>query len=286
MKPRFQALVGLSALLLLLVPSILWAQPAKRSITRIAGEVYRYQNNFHNSIFAVTPKGVIATDPINAEAAAWLKAELKRRFNQPVRYLIYSHDHRDHISGGEVFADTATIIAHENAKRTIIGEQRPTAVPHLTFKKKLTIELGGTVAELIYTGRNHSDNMIVVRFPKERILHAVDFIPIQTLPFRDFPDAYMPDWIKSLKHVERLDFDILSPGHGRMGKKEDVALFRGYMQDLHDEVLRHARAKVPLEEIKKRVTLDKYKSWFWYKQMRELNIEGMYRMVQSHRRDN
>src|SRR5215510_12065181 len=131
-----------------------WAQaqtPAQvpvREITQIAGELYRFRNNNHFSVFAVTTAGIIATDPINPEAAQWLKAELHKRFSQPVKCLIYSHDHADHISGGEVFADTATVVAHDNAKTTIINEKRPTAVPQVTFSDRLTIELGGTVVEL------------------------------------------------------------------------------------------------------------------------------------------
>ena len=64
-----------------------------REISQIAGNLYRFRNNFHFSVFAVTNDGVIATDPINADAARWLKAEIQQRFNQPVRYVIYSHDH-------------------------------------------------------------------------------------------------------------------------------------------------------------------------------------------------
>src|SRR6187399_2195759 len=95
-----------------------------REITKIAGEIYRFRNNFHYSIFVVTPAGIIATDPINRDAATWLKAELQRRFNLPVRYLVYSHDHADHISGGEIFADTAIVVSHERAREVIIGEKR------------------------------------------------------------------------------------------------------------------------------------------------------------------
>jgi glyoxylase-like metal-dependent hydrolase (beta-lactamase superfamily II) len=120
--------------------------PPVREITKIAGEVYRFRNASHYSVFAVTPAGVIATDPINADAARWLRAEITRRFNQPVRYLVYSHDHADHISGGEVFADTAVVVAHDNAKPVIVGERRPTAVPQVTFGDRMTIDLGGTLA--------------------------------------------------------------------------------------------------------------------------------------------
>ena len=171
----------------------------------------------------MTPEGVIATDPINAEATTWLEAEIAERFIQPVKYLILSHDHTDHSSGGEVFADTAPVIAHERAKDAITGEGRPTAVPDITFSDRMTVELGGKRVELIYTGRNHSDNSIVMLFPEERTLFTVDFVSVKHLPFRNLSDAYYPDWIDSLRRVERLDFDILASGHGAMGTKQDAA---------------------------------------------------------------
>lgn len=257
-----------------------------REISRIAGEVYRFRNNFHYSVFAVTPEGIIATDPINADAAQWLKSEFKRRFNKPVRYVVYSHDHADHISGGEVFADTAIFVAHEKAKEDIIGEQRPTAVPSVTFDDSITIELGGTVVELTYVGGNHSDNSIVVRFPRESVLFAVDFIPVESVAFRDLPDAYMPDWIESLKRVELMDFDFLAPGHGPMGRKRHVRMFRDYLQTLYGEVLRHARNGKSLDEIKGLVKLKQYAGWSGYEQMFELNVEGVYRLVQANLRGN
>jgi glyoxylase-like metal-dependent hydrolase (beta-lactamase superfamily II) len=251
--------LGLLAIALLLVPAP-WArsqQAPVREITKIAGEVYRFRNATHYSVFAVTPVGVIATDPINGDAARCLKAEIAQRFKQPVRYLVYSHDHADHIAGGEVFADTATVVAHEHAKATILGERRPTAVPEVTFSDRLTLELGGTVLELTHVGKNHSDNSMVMRFPRERILFAVDFIPINSYSFRDFPDAYMPDWTESLRRVEAMDFDALAPGHGPLGTRASVTMFREYLQ-----------------EMKQLITLPKYaasgpKEWF------PLNIEGM-----------
>lgn len=265
------------------------AQPAAapvREITRIAGEVYRFRNNSHYSIFAVTPQGVIATDPINADAARWLKDEIKSRFNQTIRYVVYSHDHADHISGGEVWADTAQIIAHRNAKRAIAAEKRPTALPTITFSDALDIELGGTVVELRYVGRNHSDNSLVMRLPQERVVFAVDFIPVQAVAFRDFPDGYLAEWFDSLHKVEAMEFDIFAPGHGPLGTKEHVRAFRGYMESLRDQVTALAREGLPLEAIKQKVDLTRYAEWSGYAQMRDLNIEGMYRLVQANRRGN
>ena len=263
------------------------AQNPVREITQIAGDVYRFRNNFHYSVFAVTSAGIIATDPINAAAATWLKDELKKRWpDKPIKFVVYSHDHADHISGGEVWADTATVVAHANAKEAIVGEKRPTAVPQVTFTEQATIELGGTVLELSWVGRNHSNNSLVMRFPKERILFAVDFIPVNAMAFRDFPDAYLDEWIDSLRKVEGMEFDILAPGHGALGNKANVTAFRNYLEDLRGQVLAAARAGKSLEETKKSVDLSKYKDWGGYEQMSPLNIEGVYRLVQSNRRPN
>ena len=127
-------------------------------------------------------------------------------------------------------------MAHENARRAIIAEKRPTAAPQVTFTDRMVIELGGTAVELSHVGRNHSDNSIVMRLPKERILFAVDFIPVKSVGFRDWPDAYIEDWIESLRRVEAMDFDVLVPGHGPVGTKDDVRAFRVYMEELRDEV--------------------------------------------------
>lgn len=280
-------IVGSAGLMMFTMASLaLGQQTPKRSITHIAGDLYRFQNNFHYSVFLVTPEGVIVTDPINADAARWLKAEILKRFNLPIRYLIYSHDHRDHIAGGRVFADTAIVIAHENAKADIIGEKRPTAVPHLTFSDRMTIELGGKIVELTYVGRSHSDNMIVMRFPAERALFAVDFIPIKAVAYRDLADAYIPDWIEAIKRVESMDFDILVPGHGELGTKADARAFRGYMEDLYAAVLQAAQAGKSLEEMQETIRLDTYKDWFRYEQFLPLNIEGIYNQIKLHRRGN
>ncbi len=261
-------------------------QKPVRKITKIAGDLYRFQNRFHVSVFLVTPDGIIATDPINADAAQWLKAELKKRFNQAVKFLIYSHDHRDHISGGEVFANTAVVVAHERAKATIIGEKRPTAVPDVTFSDRMTVELGGKSVDLVYVGRGHSDNMIVMHFPAERALFAVDFISVKRVGFKNLDDAYFPDWMDGIKLVEGIDFDILVLGHGPMGTKQDARDHRAYLEELYAAVLKGARAGKTLEEMQQSIRLEKYEDWGQYKQWLPLNIEGLYRNIQLHRRGN
>ncbi len=288
---RFLRNLSFAALLIALVfpyqAAVAQSSDTKREITQIAGDLYRFQNNFHYSVFLVTPEGVIVTDPIDAKAAAWLKDEIKTRFNQPIKYMIYSHDHRDHIAGGEVFADDgAIVVAHENAKRTIIGEGRPTAVPDLTFTDRMTLELGGKTVELIYLGKGHSDNLIVMNFPAERTLFTVDFISVKRLPFKGLSDAYIPDWIDAIHKVQDIDFDILAPGHGALGTKQDAADHGRYFQELYVAVLAAAREGKSLEEMQASIKMEDYKDWGQYEAWLPLNIEGIYRRVSLQRRDN
>ncbi len=86
----------------------------QRTITEIADGVYRATNNNHGTVFMVTDEGIVLADPINTGFSTWLKGELDRRFGVPVRYVIYSHHHWDHATGGGVFADTAQYVGHAN----------------------------------------------------------------------------------------------------------------------------------------------------------------------------
>jgi len=256
-------------------------------ITKLADDVYLFRHKFHQSIFLTTPKGVIVTDPISSDAAAWLKAKIKTLTDQPVRYVIYSHHHNDHITGGSIFADTALYVSHAAARPKILQAAEPqTPVPDLTFTDRMSIDLGGKHVELIYTGRNHSDNSLVVLLPQDRLLFAVDFIPIKTVAYRALPDSYPDEWIGSLRQVEGLEFDTLVPGHGKIGTREHVRMFRGYLQDLRAAVQEQVQKGVSLEEAKKSVQLPKYEQWARYADWLPENVEGMYRYLSEQRRGN
>ena len=84
------------------------------SISHISGGVYRAMDNNHGTVFLVTPEGIVLADPIDTDFAMWLKQEFDDRFGVPVRYVIYSHHHWDHASGGEVFRETARFVGHTN----------------------------------------------------------------------------------------------------------------------------------------------------------------------------
>ena len=89
-------------------------QVPEGEIANIAGDLYRFQYTGAYGVFLATPEGIILVDPVNTPTAQWLKGELAERFDVPVRYVIYTHHHWDHIEGGWEFKDTAEIVAHEN----------------------------------------------------------------------------------------------------------------------------------------------------------------------------
>src|SRR5258707_15265948 len=147
--------------------------PPPFATTKVEGtdNVYVFRAGNHQSMFVVTKAGVIATDPIGYGRAEMVKTyidEIKRVSNgQPIKYLVYSHHHNDHISGGQAFKDAgAKIVAHSKAKeRFAVLKDPATPLPDEVFDGKRNLALGGTTLELSYVGLNHSDSSLVMRLP-------------------------------------------------------------------------------------------------------------------------
>ncbi|HWP22623.1 MAG TPA: MBL fold metallo-hydrolase, partial [Candidatus Binatia bacterium] len=126
-------------------------EPPPFSTTKVDGTdhvyVFRYRNT--QAMFVITSAGVIATDPIGygrPEAVTTYFEEIKKITDQPVRYVICSHHHFDHIAGGKPFKDAgARFVAHRRAKERLARLQDPhTVIPDETIDKSRTIKLGNT----------------------------------------------------------------------------------------------------------------------------------------------
>jgi len=255
----------------------------QRTIEHISGGLYKFTNSRHSSVFLVTDEGIIATDPINAEAAAWLKSELDKRFGKPVKVVIYSHHHADHISGGEVFAG-AEFVGHENIVDDIKKDKVATPIPTTTFSDTKTITLGGQAVELIYLGSGHADNMIAMRFPGEQALFLVDIVSARRLPFRTlgFGRDDLDGTLSQLRKAESLTgYNKLVTGHAApyilVAKPEEITKTREYLEALRGQVQAAMDQGKSLEEIKRTVNMENYRNLFMYDQFLPLNIEGMYR---------
>jgi glyoxylase-like metal-dependent hydrolase (beta-lactamase superfamily II) len=252
------------------------------STTKVAENVYVFRFGGHQAMFVVTPAGVIATDPIaylQPQGAQVYLDEIRKITQAPVRYLVYSHHHYDHIAGGKPFRDAgALVVAHRNARTRLEAlRHADVLMPDMIVDDRSTLEVGGTRVDLIHVGRNHSDNSLVMLLPKEKILFAVDFIPIQAVMFRDMADGYLPDWFDSLDRVLALDWTTLIPGHpgpgGRMGTKDDVRAVKEYLTDLSNATRELARQGKCFDEAIRTLKLPKYESWSGYAGFLAGNVE-------------
>src|SRR5499426_619251 len=100
-----------------------------QEIGKLTGDTYYARMDDYVSAFMVTSEGIVLVEPIGTEMATWLKTELAKRFNVPVKYVVYSHSHWDHASGGALYADTAKFIGHENLLKNIAMPPANTPLP-------------------------------------------------------------------------------------------------------------------------------------------------------------
>ena len=259
--------------------------PPLFSTTKVDGTdgvyIFRYQG--HQAMFIVTPDGVIATDPIGERrpAAAAYIAEIRKITQAPIKYVVYSHSHYDHIAGGKPFKDIGAIfVAHKNTKSLLEQRKAPDIViPDLVVDDSGgKLELGGTTLELLYLGKNHGDNSLVMRLPKEKIIFVVDFLPLSGTQFRIMADTYLPEQEDTMKKILAMDWDKLIPGHpgagGRqVGNKDDVKTDLDYMLDLSAAVKKATEEGKCYAGALAEIKLPKYENLAGYAQNLAGNIE-------------
>jgi glyoxylase-like metal-dependent hydrolase (beta-lactamase superfamily II) len=259
-------------------PAAAPAQPAPPpfATTKVDGtdNVYIFRNGNHQSMFVVTSDGVIATDPVaygRPTGGQTYLDEIKKVTDKPIKYMIYSHHHYDHIAGGKAFKDAgATFIAHKIAKDRLAKLQDPnTVLPDETFDTERTVKLGDTTLELSYLGPNHSDSTIVMRLPKEKIVFIVDTIPIGSVPGRGMIDMYPLETEDFIKKVLAMDWERLIPGHpgapgGRLGTKKDAQDQLTLLQEASAEMKKLAQEGKCWDTAEKEFKLEKYASWPGY----------------------
>jgi glyoxylase-like metal-dependent hydrolase (beta-lactamase superfamily II) len=250
------------------------AQPARPPIEtkKVDGAdgVYIFRNGNHQAMFVVTSEGVIATDPVaygRPTGGADYVAEIRKVTDKPIRYLIYSHHHYDHIAGGKAFKDAgATIVAHRKAKERLEKVMDPaTPMPdELVEDSGRVIRLGGKVVELSYVGPNHSDSTLVMRLPQDRLIFLVDLVPVGAFPGLGMIDFHPVEAMESLKKILAMDWDRMIPGHpgqpgDRLGTKKDVEDHIALQQHASDVVKEQARAGKCWNPAEQEVQFEKYK---------------------------
>jgi len=251
--------------------------PASFATTRVEGtdNVYIFRNVAHQAMFVVTPEGVIATDPVaygRPNGGQLYLDEIRKVTNQPVKYVIYSHHHFDHIAGGKVFKDAGAIfVAHRRAKERLERLKDPhTVLPdEVVPDTGRVITLGGTRLELTYHGLNHSDSTLVMRLPRERIIFVVDTIPVGSVPGRGMIDFHPLETEDFMRQVLAMEWDRLIPGHpgapgGRLGTKKDVQDQLELLQAASAEMKKLGQEGKCWDQAEKEFQLPQYANWPGY----------------------
>jgi glyoxylase-like metal-dependent hydrolase (beta-lactamase superfamily II) len=237
--------------------------------------VYIFRNGNHQAMFVVTPDGVIATDPVaygRPNGGQQYVDAIRKVTQAPIRYLIYSHHHFDHIAGGKAFKDAgATIVAHKRAKERLEVLKDPhTPLPDETVDTNRTITLGGTALELSFVGINHSDSTLVMRLPRERIVFVVDLLAVGRFPGRGMIDFHPLEAEDSIKKIIAMDWDRLIPGHndsgGRLGTKKDAEDQLRLLQDASAAIKTMGQEGKCWDVAEKEFKLPNYADWPGYEQ--------------------
>lgn len=243
-----------------------------------------------NSVVIATDEGLVVVDgTCRGEGnPTWLKQELAERFDVPVKYVILSHDHEDHICGLQVFDDTATTISHVNAREHIIRENRDTSIPDIVFEDSMELYIGGKQLILYYFGPTHSDNLIQVHVPDEGVLIAPDISRSgRSLVMPDFRDANIDNLIDVLGILAKLDnVDIVIPGHWGTTTQDGFLPYRDYVVALRDRVLEEMIAGASIEEILERVTMEEYSGYGNYDLWFRSNVISMWDKMYRYREPN
>ena len=245
--PYISRHVLLSACLLLLVLTLLVAQaPAGQGrgggrggpgqtvekIRPLKPNLYMVTGGGANTLVRVTPEGVIVVDTKNPgdENFNRLMEEIRSVSPLPVKYVINTQHHPDHVGNNQKFIDAgATVIALEALKTHMASDPRTKAIPGLptqTFSKEYTLKFGGAEVRLYSFGRGHSGGDTMAYFPDAKVVMVSDQMT-DNAPIVDFANGGSAvGWAPILDGVLKLDFEMAIPGRGEPKTRADVEAYR------------------------------------------------------------
>lgn len=237
-------------------------RPAPLRIQRVKTDLYLISGEGGNVAVYVTGAGVILVDDMFDRNHADILAQVKSVTDQPIRYVINTHQHDDHAGGDMKMLPIAEVVAHENVRANLEHIKQPyyedtpgtpIGLPRVTFSNELAIRLGGKEVRAKYFGRGHTSGDAVIYFPDLKVVHTGDLflgrarsnelVLVQTRPpMMNFYVDYAQggsflDWTKTLDGALTLDFDTVIPGHGPLSTKDDVAQFRADMEQMRNRLV-------------------------------------------------
>ena len=140
--------------------------------------LYTFRWQAYRSIFLVDDEGVIVTDPISVDGAKRYLEEIRKITDKPIKYVVYSHSHWDHATGGQIFKDEgATFVAQERCLDQMTLSPHPDVIPpDVTFKNNHTVTVGKQSLDLHYWGPSHDTCLVVMVAKPHNMLFSVDIV--------------------------------------------------------------------------------------------------------------
>lgn len=253
------------------------AQPARPAYqtTEVAPGLYSFGAGLAFNAFMVTDDGVIVMDSFDKDFAEASLAAIRQVTDKPIRYLIYSHNHYDHISGGDVFkAAGATILSHQGTADWLKTHPSPdVAMPDQSWSgSSLELEVGNGRINLLYFGVNHGEGMTVFEFPKEKTIYTVDLVVPHRVGFAYMPDFSPREWERTLAGMNQLDFEQVMFAHdAAVGPRSSVADQLKFLQDLRAAIIAEFGKGTPFMQIPNAVKLPQYETWGGYEEWLPMN---------------
>jgi glyoxylase-like metal-dependent hydrolase (beta-lactamase superfamily II) len=262
--------------------NLLNGQALPEQVAKIGDNIYSYGGyGEYYSMFIVTSNGVIVIESVDSRHATEMVEAIKEVTNQPIKYLLHSHNHWDHASGGQVFKDAgAKTIAHIEAYEWMKANTgRDMAVPDESWGgNRKDITLGETTIELHYLGMNHGLGMTVFLIPEQKIAYVADLVTPNRVLMSVVPDFNIKEWERSIEELIKMDFDKAVYSHNESLN----ALEGGDKQDAKDnlQLIKDIRAGIYAEfekgtnpyKIPTILKLPKYQDWVMYDEWLAMNI--------------
>jgi cyclase len=249
----------------------------------IQGNCYLIVGAGGNTTVQVGKDGVLVVDTQYAPVASKLLAEIRKLSNGPLRYIINTHMHGDHVGGNEALskagativggnvagqlgaddAATAAIIAHENALNRM-SAQTPklpfAALPNNTyFTDTKEVYFNGEAVQLFHPKHAHTDTDSIVYFRKSDVVCTGDIFVPASYPFIDAANGGTINGIvDSLNFILDLTIPaekqeggtLVVPGHGRLCDEADVVEYRDMVTIVRDRLRDMSNRNMTLEQVK------------------------------------
>lgn len=259
------------------------------------------QGFMSNAGFVVTREGVVVFDALGTPPLAEaLLRRIRRITAAPIRYVIVSHYHADHIYGLQVFkAAGAEIWAHEAAREYLnspelearLAQRREELFPWVDDNTRVLppdrmlsgdvdFELGGVHFSLRHVGPAHSPEDLALFVHEDRVLYAGDVVFKGRVPF--VGDADSRSWLAALDKLLAFDARVLVPGHGAVSRnpRADLTLTRDYLTFLRREMGRAVADLVPFEEAYARTDWSRWQKLPAFREANRINAYNTYLLME------